>query len=1766
MERENFELNQKEEAYKLEEKYFFKNSSYEELLGYWDSTLFIADKKEDCEKIKEFFKTEIHYYDIPCKIYERNITNETFNIFRIENKNNRYEVSLTSKKVPEGYEKKKNKEESIFNKTELQEIVDIFNYLNITNISDIDTIIEDIKDIQISPILEILNISGFTSIPFISDTTTIGDLIIIFKAASSIFNSEEEKTLFDDKDLDQDKIINPFYVNKHEEIDDNNNILDILSKSKNGKHELFFELQSVFSRLIIYLEKKEIGPNFKMTFGINPYPKHYRFTDEYDYGFYSFLAFVITLQFSLISYNFNLRMIDEKENKLNILLERQGISKFKYNCSWLITFFSLFFLSILGTILILISYLQFHYAIVIINAILFSFSIYCVCIFFTTCLKTTKTGTTAVKFYNFGSILLGFVIVLSKTSKFTKIIFGFIPQINFYMSLCIIFNLNNFDKITWDIFRLRASKMSIMEVFILYLVDIIFYLGLTIFIQSYKDSGLNFFLYIKSFFTHVSRKAITSYYIEENNNSKIKFDIYHEKLSLENQKKSENNEGCLKIQNISKSFGDLKAVDKFNGELFENEIFCLLGHNGAGKSTTINMISGILDPDVGDIFLNGKSIVTNKDYLYKNIGLCQQEDIYFDYLTVEEHLKYMCKIKKSKVDDNEINNLIKNIGLENKKNSFCGTLSGGQKRKLCIALALIGDSKIILLDEPTSGMDVIARRELWEFLKNYKKNKIILLTTHFLDEAEYLGDRIGIMSDGQFVCSGTSSFLKSKYPCGFNINFIVNDSFDEKNKKELYKNILNYEKNAQIKIASKSIFSVNIQSNNEKIEEIFEYIEQFKSKNNNGIVDYTVSSTSLEDVFLKLNNKNDLNDMKNILSYNDKNSINNNLSSNDELFVNVEKEKETTFINQLCAQITRGFFPLYRNKSLFFFELISGLGFVYIFIFFFSDFILTVAETKLNLKEVLENNNIYIYEKNTVNDFLKNSDTYQRYGRYISLKKIDKEPIDLINFSELVYEQALANIAKGSLYIDGTNQNLYNVYNTEVDTSLSGYLYANTMIFVSAFLKEKYDIKATILKEITYNSIGGTSETQDLFKILQNSIVLIIVSLICLFGFVIFLGGLMFEKIKEKRTNIKHLLYLSGSNIWSYWIGFFIVDYIKLLIFNIFLILPIYFVNSAATYFGLNMLSISLSSLSFIYFISFFCSKDDDGAKILFITVFGSLIIISILIILLKDHLKDFNFILSFVKIYTPNIIDITPVTSMGLSFIRIIISCSIYQTLDQIIENKEMQKNLINNLNLGFGTPTEYLITSYIAQAINFVFYSILLMIAENGILGKFIHKIELLLYGNKDNYIFGQSGSSEAYGIDINAPLISENEDSIPNIKSKNNLLRKVSSVKIDNIGSDLKNPLNNEFVKNEIEKLKGNKKFTTRIEGLTKTFYSCCGKRNVRAINNLYLGLEPNEKFGLLGFNGSGKTTTFRAITNEILIDSGSISLFGKNNQSKFNEIRKNIGYCPQINPLFDFMKVKEIIEFYLKLKGNEIDFYSFCSKFKLEKYLNTYTINLSGGNKRKLTFAIAMINNPKLLLLDEPSTGVDPESRRIMWKNINELSISGKEYNMILTTHSMEEAEVLCDTVSWFKAGNFIAKGNPEELKIKYSAGYKLHIKFNDVVINQEIFDLNNYNVDNSFIEGMDVVNSNEEIKKYLKYLYQIIGKIKKYTESIKLYLLGKDNSFEFLIKINKDKESKKNLFVEILNMKKNIKTEDEKELISEINITMESLENILTSLK
>ena len=1569
--------------------------------------------------------------------------------------------------------------------------------------------------------------------------------------------------LFDKSELYQDNIIDAFYVHKN-------------SEYKPESFNKFFELESILARILLKLENKPLKHNFEMNIGFNKYPDSYDFADIDKILVISLISFTLTLQFSLVTYNINMRMVDERESKLNILLERQGISKFKYMLSWLFTFLALFLLSIIAFTLLIWGQANGHIYLFIIDLLLFTISLYSVCVLFTTCIKTVKTGATAIKFYNFGSIFLGFAIVLPKAMKSTKIIFGFIPQINFFMNYWSTYCLGNFENITGDLIFLRAAKMSYFETIIMYVVDIIFYLGLSTIIQSYKDSGLTFCLYLKSFFKHVSRSENIPLVNQDGIINQEKYEKHFQELSLINKQKLEQNQ-CLKLVNVSKSFDDVQAVKCFNGELFSDEIFCLLGHNGAGKSTTINMISGIFDPDEGDILLDGRSLVTDKKYLYQNIGLCQQEDIFFEHLTVEEHLRYMCEIKGSQVNLQEINDLIYRIDLAQKKDALCGTLSGGQKRKLCIALALIGNSRIILLDEPTSGMDVMARRSLWEFLKNYKAGKIILLTTHFLDEAEYLGDRIGIMTDGEYLCCGTSSYLKSKYPCGFNINLIVNsDIFNENYKNELYQEILKYEPKAEIKVASKGVFSINILSNNQHINEIFDYID--KSKQKYGIEDFTVASTSLEDVFLKINNKANLGDQK----YSEKSIFSNSLSNMNIL------PKASGFCTQFCAQIIRGFYPFYRNKALFFFELLAGVGPVYIYVFFFSDILKSAISHRLNLIDVLSAHKIYY--NGIDKEFFEKSDTYNTYGTYITLAKIEGESKDINDFMDKAYDNSFVNIAKGSLCVKNIKDGnmIYEVYNTETNNKLYGYLYADTMLFVSAFLKKHYDIEATIFPEINQNSL--TASTSNIGSTIMDYLSLIIVCIINFFGYVIFLGGLMLEKIKEKRTNIKHLLYLSGSNLFSYWLGFYIVDFIKLLIFTIVLILPLYTINNTATFFGLDLLVINISALSFIYFISFFCSQDDEGAKVLFLFVFSFILVIVLLMIAFPDDIS--SYILNFTDAYKPTFFDMTPITSMVLSLIRISLGYAIWEEMD-----KNSPVKLSEDI-IPIKRAETYLYTSYICQGINVVVYTILLIIAENGLLGKLIHSFDLCCYAEPDIKNIPQvpnfpnnNEKNNNYDYSINnseAPLLNKPANIIP-LENSNLINTNTNNVVMNQYSKDQMyqnnslsqqnlefnftgmnpqgDPLKNPFVEEMIRKVYSQKELTTRIINVTKTFYPCCAccrKERVRAINHLHLGLEPNEKFGLLGFNGSGKTTTFRAITNEILTDSGSINLFGYDTKRQFNNIRTIIGYCPQINPLFDFMKVREIVKFYSKLKTNNDSVEETCRKFGLSRYLDTYTINLSGGNKRKLTFAIAMMNKPTLLLLDEPSTGVDPESRRIMWRNINELSNSGHKYNMILTTHSMEEAEILCDTVSWFRAGNFITLGNPEELKLKYSAGYKLHIKFDEGIIKSQI---QNGNIEQSLkiacslIEGFnlysDYIYQNQFLEPYINSLIQVVQKIKDKTQKISLYLIGRDYSFELVIQIIN--EMKKELFYEILNMK------NTDESVDELSITMQSLENILTSI-
>mmetsp|Transcript_15678 Transcript_15678/g.24548 ORF Transcript_15678/g.24548 Transcript_15678/m.24548 type:complete len:183 (-) Transcript_15678:64-612(-) len=181
--------------------------------------------------------------------------------------------------------------------------------------------------------------------------------------------------------------------------------------------------------------------------------------------------------------------------------------------------------------------------------------------------------------------------------------------------------------------------------------------------------------------------------------------------------------------------------------MYDSQIFALLGHNGAGKTTTISMLTGLIDITKGRAKIFDKDVTNEMDDIRKILGVCPQHDILFDDLTVKEHLELFAAFKgmnPADIDD-ACEKIIRDLDFTEKKNYLSKNLSGGQKRKLSVGIAFIGPSKFILLDEPTSGMDTSARRYVWDVLKNYKNDHIVVLTTHFMDEADFLGDRIAIM-------------------------------------------------------------------------------------------------------------------------------------------------------------------------------------------------------------------------------------------------------------------------------------------------------------------------------------------------------------------------------------------------------------------------------------------------------------------------------------------------------------------------------------------------------------------------------------------------------------------------------------------------------------------------------------------------------------------------------------------------------------------------------------------------------------------------------------------------------------------------------------------------------------------------------------------------------------------------------------------------------------------------------------------------------------
>ncbi len=221
----------------------------------------------------------------------------------------------------------------------------------------------------------------------------------------------------------------------------------------------------------------------------------------------------------------------------------------------------------------------------------------------------------------------------------------------------------------------------------------------------------------------------------------------------------------IEIKNLTKNYKNRIAVNNLSLIVKEGEVLALLGQNGAGKTTTIKMLSCLTKPTEGDAILYGNSILKDSDEIKKIINISPQETAIAPNLSVKENMEFISEIygfsKKEKVK--KVKDMLKFFGLTQRANDKAKTLSEGTQRKLSIALALISNPKILFLDEPTLGLDVRARRDLWESIEKFKENKTIILTTHYLEEAEHLADKIAIIDNGIMVAFGTLNELKKEY-------------------------------------------------------------------------------------------------------------------------------------------------------------------------------------------------------------------------------------------------------------------------------------------------------------------------------------------------------------------------------------------------------------------------------------------------------------------------------------------------------------------------------------------------------------------------------------------------------------------------------------------------------------------------------------------------------------------------------------------------------------------------------------------------------------------------------------------------------------------------------------------------------------------------------------------------------------------------------------------------------------------------------------------
>ncbi|GAB2295549.1 Phospholipid-transporting ATPase abca1 [Dionaea muscipula] len=1154
-----------------------------------------------------------------------------------------------------------------------------------------------------------------------------------------------------------------------------------------------------------------------------------------------------------------------------------------------------------------------------------------------------------------------------------------------------------------------------------------------------------------------------------------------EAISLD-MKQQEIEGRCLQIRNLHKVYsskrGKCCAVNSLQLTLYENQILALLGHNGAGKSTTISMLVGLIPPSSGDALIFGRSILTDMDAIRKELGVCPQNDILFPELTVKEHLEIFAALKGVKEDilKSAVTEMIDEVGLADKVNTVVSALSGGMKRKLSLGIALIGNSKVVILDEPTSGMDPYSMRLTWQLIKKIKKGRIILLTTHSMDEAEVLGDRIAIMANGSLKCCGSSLFLKHQYGVGYTLTLVKNAPVASVATDIIYRHIPSASLVSEV--GTEISFKLPLTSSS-SFEHMFKEIETYMknpapnseiSQNENcpGIESYGISVTTLEEVFLRVAGCN-LDD--------------------------AESPLRRTCPDPVVIQASHGSAP---KKNLYFKlcggykNIIRGVcmivwrAFVFVFAAVWSFInllcmrccccpLLARTEFWQHMKALLKKRAILARrDQKTIVFQLIIPAVFLLLGLlFLKLKPHPEQQsvtFTTSNFNPLLsgdggggpipfdlswpISEEVASCLEGG-WIQEFKPSTYRFPDAEEATedaiAAAGTTLGPRLLSMSEFLmsslNESYQSRYGAIVLDNQNSDGSIGYTvlhnsscqhaAPTFINLINAAILRLASsdgnmtiqtrnhplpmtksqhlqhhdldafsaaIIINVAFSFIPASFAVQLVKEKEVKAKHQQLISGVSVVAYWASTYLWDFISFLFPSSFAIF-LFYIFGLDQFIGVEsfwptvimFLEYGLAVASSTYCLTFFFSDHTMAQNVVLLAHFltGLILMVISFIMGVIQTTKSIN-------CHLKNFFRLSP----GFCFADGLASLAL---LRQGMKSKS-----------GDGV-FDWNVTGA----------SICYLGAESMIYFLLTLGIEFWPPLNLSPCAIGWRSICSLWpkkSIDVLEPLLESSSDALTldidedmDVKTERN---RVLSSATDNAIICLRN--------------------------LRKVYPGGRHQDPKIAVHSLTFAVEEGECFGFLGTNGAGKTTTLSLLSGEERPTGGTAFIFGKDISSNPKAARKHIGYCPQFDALLEHLTVWEHLELYAKIKGvpdyrvQEVVMEKIV-EFDLLKHANKMSYTLSGGNKRKLSVAIAMIGDPPIVILDEPSTGMDPIAKRFMWEVISHLSTRRGRTAVILTTHSMNEAQALCTRMGIMVGGRLRCIGSPQHLKTRFGNHLELEVK-------------------------------------------------------------------------------------------------------------------------